>query len=278
MNNTKLTNFIKNIFFSLGTATLLFTTFGESIAKAQTTRSSVSFSNGLPKILTLDIILTEFRDLDTAPGPGFFLVDPPLVSNFPIIGFEEVDFTIFIDDFTDIIVSLTDPENIGFSRPFESVDIEDTDNLIGETHLGFVSGNQGNLFLQDYTNGIISNIGIGNKFFVPALQSSDETDLYVGVDLNKWLASPIDFDIGDSFNFIDGLSNELGNAFVAGSSPIKFSLQQGWFTEQPFTGEANVFGKIDGDAQVVPETCLTLSLLTIGILGVGSMLTHKNKH
>lgn len=160
--------------------------------------------------------------------------------------------------FTDLLFKVEEEVR----RPGEIVPMA----LKTETHLGFVSKNNGNFFLEDYTEALISTLGIGSEYFLPNLENFEtggELNIFIGVDLNQWLTSTPQFQIGDTFNFVNGLSNELPG-FIAGTSPIEFSPTQGWFTQQPLTGLLTTTGVIDGDSMSVPESSSTSYLLFLG--------------
>lgn len=206
------------------------------------------------------------------PFDGFIVIEPPIFEADVILsGGEKIEFRIPTGLFTDLLFKVEEE----VMRPGEIVPLP----LRTETHLGFVSEDNGSFFLEDYTEELISKLGVGTEYFLPNLENFEtggELNIFIGVDLNQWLTSTPQFEIGDTFDFVNGLSNELPG-FIAGTSPIQFSPTQGWFTEQPFTGSLTTTGTIDGDSMPVPESSSTSYLLFFGLGGLALTLKRKLK-
>jgi hypothetical protein len=169
-------------------------------------------------------------------------------------GNADLDYDIPIPDFlTDIEYIIDDP------------------GVISNTKLGFISGLSDSLFLENYADSI-QRVG---EFIAPLLFSQDGlTDIFIGIDLNQWINSEAEFEIGQTFDFIDGFSSELPGV-IAGFSEILFSPSEGFFTENPATIQLVATAKADG--KTVPEPTSTLSLLALGTLGAASTLKRKLK-
>lgn len=204
------------------------------------------------------------------PFNGFQVLEPPIFeANVILSGGEKLEFHIPTGLFTDLLFKVE--ENV--VRPGEIVPL----TLKTETHLGFIANNNDGFFLEDYTAALISTLGVGTEYFLPNLENFEiggELNIFIGVDLNQWLTSTPQFEIGDTFDFVNGLSNELPG-FIAGISPIQFSPTQGWFTEQPFTGALTTTGTIDGDSMRVPESDSTSYLLFFGFGTIATVLRQK---
>lgn len=169
-------------------------------------------------------------------------------------GDADLDYDIPIPDFlTDIEYIIDDP------------------GVISNTKLGFISGPSDSLFLENYADSI-QRVG---EFIAPLLFSEDGvTDIFIGIDLNQWIDSEAEFEIGQTFDFIDGFSSELPGV-IAGFSEILFSPLEGFFTENPATIPLVATAKADG--KTVPEPNSNFSLLALGTLGAGSIFKRKLK-
>ncbi len=117
--------------------------------------------------------------------------------------------------------------------------------------LGEVNGIASELDLGAATDAFLD----GQEFLAPSF-GHPTLDLYVGIDLTQWVVNPMPFEGGDTFSFVNGVSEMLPGILV-GTSPISFS-NGGWTTESPYTGTLEVTGAIDGIPE--PGTLLLLGI------------------
>ena len=103
---------------------------------------------------------------------------------------------------------------------------------------------------------------------MPSLFNSSE-DLFAAVDLTQWLTLSPDFTSQQTFEFTDGLSDQLPGFLLAranadGTSPIVFDPTAGFTVAGnfKFSGIVNVVGTIDGQQEVVPEPASFALLLS----------------
>ncbi len=147
-----------------------------------------------------------------------------------------------------------------------------TDPGTVDTLLGFVSGTEGDFSLADLELAVDFFKG-SDEFIVPTLFNASE-DLFVAVDLTQWLTFPTSFVDGQTFEFIDGRSDQLPGFLLArantdGTSPIVFDPTAGFSVADDlrFSGLVNVIGTIDGQ-EAVPGPA-TLALIACGFAMVG---------
>lgn len=170
--------------------------------------------------------------------------------------------------------------NVKFRIPDFVTDLAiftDPDGVTSSTFQGYVSGSSGSLFLENYTEASLSILESMNiqQFFAPVIFSQDQnTSLFIGIDLNQWIPSNTEFEIGDTFNFTNGVSSDAPGIIV-GTSEILFDRSVGWITLNPFTGTGVVVAKSDGET--VSEPSSILSLVSLGTLGAASTLKRKLK-
>lgn len=110
------------------------------------------------------------------------------------------------------------------------------------------------------------------EFLLPMLRASDDlTNLFVGVDLTQWLGDPQIFTAGETFSFINGVSDALPG-FIVGTSAISFDATSGDFVSaNPYTGNGFVAATIDGS--VIPEPS-SLALI-LGSLSLGGLMRRR---
>ncbi len=179
-----------------------------------------------------------------------------------------------------VVIAPGDESHIRFNIPDYLTDLHyiiDDPGVISETAFGFVGGSSGSFFLENYINSSLSNLAIinSNEFLAPLLFSSGRsTNLFIGIDLNQWIPSLTQFQAGDSFNFVNGISSSLPGVIV-GTTPVSFSSSVGWFTANPYTGSGFVIAASDGDT--IPEPSSTLGFLALGTLGAASTLKRQLK-
>jgi hypothetical protein len=115
-----------------------------------------------------------------------------------------------------------------------------------ELSSAFIMGSPGSLFQAEISEALLSTIGL-NEFDVPMLFNDSVSDIFAAVDLAKWLANPPVVNIGDVFSVTGGVSSSLPG-FIVGTSPIRFSSDAGWITDNPFTGSVTAIALVDGSA------------------------------
>ena len=117
-------------------------------------------------------------------------------------------------------------ENFKVTIPRDATDagIFEAGPPIASTLLGVIEGTPGDLSLSNLGDGLFSLIGF-EEFLVPAL-STENNDLFVGINLTEWLNDPRPFNEGDVFTFVDGKSMSLPG-FVVGTSETTFSSLEG---------------------------------------------------
>ena len=103
-----------------------------------------------------------------------------------------------------------------------------------------------------------------NEFEVPLL-ISEQDDLFIGVDLARWLSDPIELVPFQEFLIEDGVHESLPG-FLVGTSEVLLDSAIGLITEQPFTGPTESRAIIDGSV-AVPEPIIIL-LVAIGLLWI----------
>jgi len=117
--------------------------------------------------------------------------------------------------------------------------------------LAFVSSDGGNLnFLDLAEASALRGFSGDNEFFAPGLYS-DTTDIYVSVDLTKWLNNPTVIANGEQINLINGVSEQLPG-FLISTSPITFNELLGFTTNDPLNGTVTKTGILDGSSVPVP--------------------------
>lgn len=129
--------------------------------------------------------------------------------------------------------------------------------------LGTSNGTPAELPLGDFAQLFMGT----SDLLVPMLRASDDlTDLFVGVDLTQWLGDPQTFTAGETFSFINGVSDALPGVMV-GTSAISFDATSGDFVSaNPYNGNGFVAATIDGS--VIPEpSSLALILGSLTLLG-----------
>lgn len=109
------------------------------------------------------------------------------------------------------------------------------------------------------------------EFFFPAF-SSNTNDLFIGIDLGDWLTADITVEPLQTFDFIDGLNEELPGVFVALTPVIPTS--NGFTAVSPYTGSVISEGTLDGGI-TTPESSSLLGLITLGTIGVGMNIKRK---
>ena len=142
-----------------------------------------------------------------------------------------------------------------------------------DTTLGFVSLTEdGHQALTDLDLGIDFFTG-GEEFLVPNLFNPSQ-DLFAAVDLTQWLTFSPEFLPGQTFELINGRSDQLPGFLVARArddltSPIVFDPDAGFVSEEGFlfSGLVNVTGTIDG-SNTIPEPA-SLMLFTTGLTLIG---------
>lgn len=129
------------------------------------------------------------------------------------------------------------------------------------TETGFVVSEDLSTFkLAGYQDSLQALLGENVFSGLPSLYN-DATNLFIGVNLNEWISHASSFNIGDTFEIINGASSSLPG-FIVGVSPIEFSSSHGWTTANLYTGSAKVFAAIG--VGVVPEPS-SIILLLIGL-------------
>lgn len=130
------------------------------------------------------------------------------------------------------------------------------------TDLAFVGRVDGLLTEMDLTGGALNLFG-EQEFIAPMLRDGDEArDLYVSIDLVKWLGFEGSFAPNQPFQFDNGVSPDLPGVMVS-TSPFNFVPGSGFVAQDDpndpndglFNGEAFAAAVIDG--QVVPEPSTT---------------------
>lgn len=110
--------------------------------------------------------------------------------------------------------------------------------------------------------------GTGGQGVLFPWLGSDNTQLYVGIDLNAYYnAGGMDYSIGQVIDFTNGVS-AVAPGFLVGTSSIYINpTTGGWTTDNPYTGQADVVG----EQGVCPEpSTLTLAGLGgVGLLALG---------
>jgi hypothetical protein len=107
-----------------------------------------------------------------------------------------------------------------------------------------------------------------DEFLVPFLRDVDDvTDLYVDVDLTRWLSDPRSFAPGDVFSFTDGFSVDLPGIFV-GTSPVPLLDAFSGTAAQSFTGELITVATIDGQVEAPEPASLLLLGTSLGGLAL----------
>ena len=111
----------------------------------------------------------------------------------------------------------------------------------------------------------------------------DGDELFVAVDLVKYLASPPTFafttsPFGSTFDIMNGISPDLPG-YLFSKAPISIDPNLGFVISNPadaWTGTTEIIGEHEVTA-MVPESTSTLSLLALGTLGAASTLKRKLK-
>jgi len=128
--------------------------------------------------------------------------------------------------------------------------------------LAFLAGSPGNFRMLDLGDASRSRGFVGdNEFTVPAL-FSDNLDLFVAIDLSRWLDSPTNIAPGQAITLTGGMSDLLPG-FLVSTAPISFNMESGFTTDSPLSGTVNANGILDGSA--IPEPS---SLVLTGIGGI----------
>lgn len=102
----------------------------------------------------------------------------------------------------------------------------------------------------------------------PVLSDPDDLiDIYAGVDLTVWTASPVPFSLvfGNIIPIVNGRNDELLPGYLLSTSPITYTPGIGWVTSQPLNG--NVVVQATRDGQSIPEPT-TMLLFGTGLAGV----------
>lgn len=106
-----------------------------------------------------------------------------------------------------------------------------------------------------------ADVFLGDQEFLAPNFVHDTLDVYVAIDLTQWVNNPTAFQGGDTFNFVNGVSDALPGILV-GTSPVTLGPTGAWMTADPYTGALEVDGAIDGRT---PEPA-TLVMLAAGVL------------
>jgi hypothetical protein len=141
--------------------------------------------------------------------------------------------------------------------------------------LAFVSSDGGNLHFLDLAEAsALRGFSGDNEFFAPGLYS-DTTDIYVSVDLTKWLNNPTVIANGEQINLINGTSEQLPG-FLISTSPITFNELLGFKTNDPLNGTVTKTGILDGSAVPEPLTILG-SIAATGFITAFNRIKNKKK-
>lgn len=147
-------------------------------------------------------------------------------------------------------VKKEDPTDYGLKFTF---------NPSTDTLLQFIGGSAGSY--EKLELGAATRLFVGTDDFIVPMLSHADIDLFVGVDLVRWLTSPVVFAPDDIFSIVGGTSDLLPG-FLIGRSPVSFDPVLGLVTASPFTGDSTVAGIIDGNAVPAPST---IALLLLGL-------------
>ena len=132
-------------------------------------------------------------------------------------------------------------------------------------------------FLENIFALLVSRIGVGASVDIPDLFADTNGDNSVGagdvlyslVDLAVFLNSVPAFEIGDTFNIVNGTVASLAGMMFS-STPFSFDANSGFSSGTPFSGaaQAGAFHRIAS----VPEPSSLLLLVTsvFALLGVGA--------
>ncbi|PWV64438.1 hypothetical protein [Plasticicumulans acidivorans] len=131
-----------------------------------------------------------------------------------------------------------------------------------QTTMAFVAGDDLGLSKLELGTGMQLFPDIA-RVLMPVL-ASDGQDLFVSIDLFEWMNALPLVDIFDMFDFTDGRNDALPGILVS-NTPIVFSALNGFETDNPYSGTAQVINFMD--LELLPEPS-GWSLLVVGLIGL----------
>jgi len=134
------------------------------------------------------------------------------------------------------------------------------------TTLGFIAEDDTGLTRLDLSTGSML-IADSAEYFAPIF-FNPAFNLYVGIDLVQWLSFPTSYNSFDQVDFVGGV-NELYSGVTVGTSPILFDLARGYYSDHPYTGTTQIYGRLDGS--LVPEPGGIALLASVGIAGAATL-------
>jgi hypothetical protein len=114
-----------------------------------------------------------------------------------------------------------------------------------------------------------ADLGMMTRFFrdteeyvAPVLIDVAAEDLFVAVDLTRWLASEVAYEQGEEIVIRAGTSERLPG-FLVSRTAIGFTADSGFVSESPFSGTAVVSGEIDGSVPAATDRKLLLLIVLV---------------